>query len=302
MKIDHLISFLFILGLSFQAQAQAQAPTDAQHPGSKIYDFDFTEQKINCNRRQVLIYLPEPLNSQTAVVAFGHGQSLNESHYVETYKHLAKKGVAVVHTDYSTGFFDTNWTRMAKDYTAQLKCVLDQIPELNKNAVVYSGHSKGAYVAGVAAGLAFKLNTEPKPASVVLLNAAGFDLDALKFLDPKVEMTVVFSDKDSIVDQEISDKIFLFSPSQKKQFIMLKSYPRSSGQALDANHFWPLTKRSLLGGTTENSLHHHGSWKWLVAAAEDALAGAEGLHPYLYGSLTEDKGLDNLSDTVIKNF
>lgn len=300
MKIHQLIYFICFFGLSFQTPAQV--PTDALHPGSKVYSYDFSEKKINCNRRQVLIYLPQPLNSHTAVVAFGHGQSLNESHYVQTYIHLAKKGIAVLHTDYSTGFFDTNWTRMARDYTSQLKCVLDQITELNKNSVVYSGHSKGAYVAGVAAGLAFKENLEPKPASVLLLNAAGLDLNALSYLDPRVEMTVVFSDKDSIVDQGITDELYSSSPALKKQFIMVKSYPRSSGQALNANHLWPLTKRSLLGGTTENSLHYHGSWKWLVAAAEDALDGAEGLHPYLYGSLAEDKGLDNLTDKVVRSF
>jgi hypothetical protein len=300
MKTYILLFIVFILG--FQFQIQAQAPQDALHPGSKIYTYDSAERKINCNRRQVLVYLPQPLNPGTAVLAFGHGQSLNESHYIQTYVHLAKKGIAVVHTDYSTGFFDTNWTRMARDYTSQLKCVLDQIPELNKNAVVYSGHSKGAYVAGVAAGLAFKENLNPKPASVLLLNSAGLDLNALNFLDPKVEMTVVFSDKDSIVDQDISDELYSSSPSLRKQFIMVKSYPASSGKALVANHFWPLTKRSLLGGTTENALHYHSLWKWLVAAAQDANNGAEGLNPFLYGNRTEDKGLDSLTDTVIKNF
>ncbi len=296
-------SYLVVFICSFLFNSVfALVPTDPKHPGSQIYNFQFTEAKFNCAKRNVVVFLPQPLNLGTSVIVFGHGQSLDVEHYRDTYIHLAKKGIAVIHPSFSTGFFDTNWTRMGRDYINQAKCITDQIKELNVNSVVFSGHSKGAYVAGVAGGLAFKESLALKPSSVLLMNAAGLDPQILKSLDPSVEMTVVYSDKDSIVKKQISEDLYSLSPSFKKQFILVKSYPKSSGKIFEADHFWPLTKSTWLGGTTANPLHYNGSWKWLVSAAEDYDLGSNGTNPYLYTSLASDKGIVGLVDDIARNF
>ncbi len=309
MKIKNILLVFPSLAFSFSVWSQnlavSQADlslTDVGHPGSEIYDFNHSEKKYKCSKRDVFVYLPQPLKEDTPVVVFGHGQALNESHYLETYVHLARKGIAVIHPEFSSGFFDTNWKRMARDYVNLVNCVTDQVAQLDLNAIVFSGHSKGAYVAGIAGGLAFQENLSPKPASLVLLNSAGLDQSILSNLDPYVEITVVYSDKDKTVDRNISEDLYQFAPSLKKQFIEVISYPKSSGLVLKADHFWPLTKPTWLGGATKNLLHNYGSWKWLTSAALDAKDGASGTNPFLYGPLTTGKGVSGFEDKLIRNF
>jgi alpha/beta superfamily hydrolase len=296
-----LVQFILIS----TASGNLTSPSDKSHPGSLIYDYGYESISIkSCIRgRETILYKPKPLNSNTPVIVFGHGQALNESHYKDSYVHLAKKGIAVVHVDYSTGFFDQNWIRMAGDYIQLAECALSSEPNLDQNAVVFSGHSKGAYVAGIAAGLAFQKNTKLKPQSALLFNAAGLDLNILKHLNPDIEMLVVFSDKDTIVEKKISEDLYKFSPSLKKQFIEVKSYPSNlAGKAIKADHFWVLTKGSLLGGTIANPLHYYGMWKLLIGLADDASSGGRGENPYAFGNESVDKGVNGLTDSSIRNY
>lgn len=287
------------------AYGKLSSPMDKSHPGSLIYDFGYESLTIrSCLRgRETILYKPKPLNTNTPVIVFGHGQALNESHYKDSYIHLAKKGIAVVHVDYSTGFFDQNWTRMAEDYIKLADCAVSSEPNLDRNAVVFSGHSKGAYVAGISTGLAFQNNTKIKPQSAILFNSAGLDLNVLKNINPDVEMLIVYSDMDTIVEKKISEDLYKFSPSLIKKYIEIKSYPSNlAGKAIKADHFWVLTKSSLLGGTTANPLHYYGMWKLLIGLADDASSGGRGENPFAFGVESTDKGVNGLSDFSIKNY
>ncbi|MBY0384064.1 lipocalin family protein [bacterium] len=273
-------------------------PLDVAHPGSKIYSHTFQKQKATCQKRNVDVFLPNPNNPQEKfpVIVLGHGQALGLANYQATFEHLAKKGVAVVFPQYSTGFFDQDWQRMGTDYALMADCAVKQFQaQLMTNEIIFSGHSKGAYVASVAAGLVEKLNVSFDLKHTLLFAAAGADQKTLPQIPASSALTVVYSDADTIVEKKFSDEIFNKSGASKKQFILLKSYSN-----IKADHFWPLTKGSAFGGGNEGPLHYYSLWKWLGAAAEDLKSGSPFTHPYLYGSLTTDKGLSEVQDDLKK--
>lgn len=272
------------------------APTDPSHPGSKIYSFAVSEKSGDCSGRKYTLFLPTAPNKKLApatsaawpVVVFGHGQALDVQHYRGTFEHLAGKGVAALYPVYDTGFFDQNWTRMAKDYVELTQCALRQHPSLDPKRIVFSGHSKGAYVASIAATqVTTRSSLELK--QVILFAPAGTDETSLSRWSPELPLTVVYSDQDRIVSRDISETIYSKAASRKKQFIFFKSFTNQASRPLAADHFWVLTRRSSFGGGPESSFHYHGSWKWLVAAALD-------LEEDLFGERALDKGLPGFRD------
>lgn len=56
----------------------------------------------------------------------------------------------------------------------------------------------------------------------------------------------------------------------------------------------------IFGGGDETALHYFGEWKWLVAAAQDLNDGGTFTKPYLYGDLAGDKGVNGLTDDVMR--
>lgn len=286
----------------FQTQALPAAPTEPSHPGSKVYEFGVQESEIKCNGRAVQVFLPtSPQGNigQKPVIVYGHGQALDVSSYRATLQHLAKKGFPAIHPIYDTGFFDQDWTRMGQDYISLTDCALKQFPtQMDPNRVIFSGHSKGAYVASIAAGLAFRGNGV-KPASVMLFNAAGADTSTLGSIGADVPLTVIFSDKDTIVEENLSRTIFQRAGSSKRQYILLRSYTASQGGGnLNADHMWPLTKKGFGGGGPESAFHYFGSWKWLTAAAMDLAGGSRVQQPHLYGELAGHKGVSGFQDNI----
>jgi hypothetical protein len=303
-QIGFVAFFAAMIGVSaVRAAPIPGAPLDPQHPGSKAYSFHSEELKISCQGRAVEVFFPRDSKGLTPpltpVIVFGHGQALDVSHYRGTFEHLAKKGIAAIHPAYDTGFFDQAWERMGRDYIRLTECVLDRYPELDKTKIIYSGHSKGAYVASIAAGLAFDKATRAAPAAAVLFAPAGADETTLTKIGPRVALTVVYSDNDTVVSGDLSRKIFERAGSQFKQQILLKSYtPPATDTKLEAGHFWLLTKSSFFGGGPEGALHYYGSWKWLVAAAQDLNNGGALTHPYLYGAQATEKGVVGISDEL----
>jgi acetyl esterase/lipase len=283
---------MFALLFSVLAFAFPGAPVEETHPGSKVYRFEVEQKKIRCQKRDVDVFLPKG-KSNPSVVVYGHGQALDASHYKGTLEHLAKKGIAAIHPTYDTGFFDQDWNRMAVDYVNLAKCAVDQF-SLDSSRVVFAGHSKGAYVASIAAGLAYGKNMGLQPKSVVLYAPAGADQPSLPMIAKEVSLTVVHSDKDTVVSKDLSNTIFKKAGSEKKQFIRLKSYTDFS-----ADHFWPLTKGSFVGGGPEGPLHYYGAWKWLVAAVWELETGDT---EYLYGKSSLDKGVDGLMDEAERSW
>ncbi|MBC7428846.1 MAG: hypothetical protein H7336_09565 [Bacteriovorax sp.] len=273
------------------------SPSDVGHPGSKIYSYNFKSELIRCSNRDVFVFIPQAnIMSETfPVVIYGHGQALKVEHYQSTMEHLAKKGIIAIFPNYDTGFFDRDWRRMAQDYVGLSDCALKKLSKENKvnpnfENIIYSGHSKGAYVAGVAAGLSFREKLSLLPHGVMLFEPAGLDEEANASVDKEVLYNVVYSDNDKVVSKKISQDIYNQVPSLKKQFLLVKSYPE-----LEAGHFWPLTKPSAFGGTGENALHYYSSWKWLVALAL-------GRDQYLFGNEAIEKGISGISDEIIRNW
>lgn len=270
-----------------------QAPTSPTHPGSKIYPFEVVIKKLSCHGRDVAVYLPEEGSSIPAVV-FGHGQALGLPNYEETLRHLAGKGVAGIYVTYDKGFFDQDWERMGRDYVLLTDCALNEFPEINREKIIFSGHSKGAYVAAIAAGVAEKENLPVRAQSLILFNPVLGKFETLKDITEATPVTVVHSDSDKIVKLEVAREMLKNISSQREQLIILQSFKNRTKLDLEAGHFWTLTKKSPFGGGPENCFHYYGSWKWLVGGALD--------ERYLYGEEAAGKGMDGFSDIVERNF
>lgn len=310
-------------------------PTDADHPGSENYLFQSKEQTIVCKGREISVFLPTqgPQNSGFPVVVFGHGWTLNVEHYRKTFEHLARKGVAVIFPYYDTGLADTEWLRMAGDFTQLATCAIQRSNGvIDSNEVIYSGHSKGAYIASMAAGLP----TPIRPKIVLLLEPADVNEDVLSKMDPSISMTVVYADKDTVTSRETAERTYRAAPSRKKQFIVLKSlnatHPskkpvENEAQVLDpagdrisqsiveakdapvepeklsADHFWPQTEaRFIFGQSQVTNFHYYGLWKWLVGAADDLRDGGHLTNKYLFGAEAASTGIAGVKDEITRNF
>jgi hypothetical protein len=302
-RLCFILILIFVRSVS-GAQALPSSPADQDHPGSKIYQYSFKEKSLNCAGRSATLFLPVSKNifEKFAVVVFGHGQALDIENYRATMEHLAKKGVAAVFPIYDTGFFDQDWVRMGRDYVTLTDCaVRGSAGQLDLNGIIFSGHSKGAYVASIAAGLAVKEGLSIQPRSLVLVEMAGFDSDLSQLIEPSTAVTVVYSDKDTTVSKNISDSFYAKVKSSHKQYILFSSYSHTNPK-LNADHMWPLSKGSWFGGGSEGPFHYYGLWKWLVAAAVDIKNGGLFSNKYIYGPEAGEKGLPGIADQILKNF
>ena len=302
------IRTVFLLSfLSFNfAIGAPDRPSKPDHPGSKVYSHGFELRSLKCSGRDVNVFLPTSADSSESypVVVYGHGQALSLKHYQATFEHIAKKGVAVVFPMYDNGFFDQDWYRMARDFVSLTNCAIQNAgPKLNSNWVIFSGHSKGAYVASIASGLAYREKLSILPQAQVLFELAGFDRDSAASIDPQVATTIIFGDADTTVNRGFSDSLFDSINVQNKQFILVKTYPADGqSKAVVADHFWPQTLGTFLGGGPESPLHYFGAWKWLVGAALDLRDGNTRTNPYVYGQDTADKGQAGFTDELKRNW
>jgi alpha/beta superfamily hydrolase len=293
--------FLFLaISTSALAQELPGPPSFADHPGSKIYAYSVERKDVRCDGRDVAVFYPREIVAQELpLVIYGHGQALGVEHYEQTLRHLAGKGVIAVHPQYDKGFFDQDWQRMGRDFVSVTECALAKLGlQAKPDHVIFSGHSKGAYVAGVAAGVAVREARKLTANAVILFQPAGIDETSWVLLPRDAKITVVHADQDTIVDRGIAEKLYQLAPVERKQLLILKSY----GTKLAAKHFWPLTKKSAFGGTGENAFHYYGAWKWLTAAVWDLQDGDRASTVYLYGDQATDKGLAGLVDDLLRNF
>jgi apolipoprotein D and lipocalin family protein len=276
-------------------------PKEAGHPGNKDYTYGVEKRSLTCSGRKVDVLLPVSTNSveRFPAVVYGHGQAMGLEHYEGTMEHLAKKGVAAIFPTYDTGFFDQDWPRMGRDYATLTDCALKQAgARINRDQLIFSGHSKGAYIASIAAGIAVKENLGVRAKSLVLFHLAGYDAATAVHIEPSTAATVIFSEPDTVVKRDLSDSFYQAVKSQKKQFILVRSY--SGGPVAD--HYWPQTKGNMFGGGPEGALHYYGSWKWLVGAALDLRDGGTFANPYMYGAETGNKGIPGVADQVTRNW
>lgn len=269
------------------------------HPGSQIYPFQFQHKKFRISGRDVDVFLPSGANLnliKTAVV-FGHGQAIGLAGYEQTLIHLARKGIPVIFPQYDKNFMDRDWFGMARAFNEISLLVLARIrPEFEIENLVYSGHSKGAYVALTAASLL----SPKKVGAIVLFQPAGVQKTSLEKLSPEIPLSIFVSEKDRVVKKDIPDSIYNLAPSQKKQLIQINSYinePR-----LVADHFIILSKSYVFGGKKGTSLYHHfGIWKWLIGAVQDLESGGQINNQYLYGSDALTTGLTGFEHFKVKS-
>jgi hypothetical protein len=298
---------IFILAISSvvaKAGNWPDQPQNSSDPGSSQYAFELFHETLVLKGRSVDFFAPkgfQNLNQKLTVVVYGHGQAVPLSSYQDTFVHLARKGVAVIYPQFDTGFFDQDWRRMASDYVNLTTEVIKKYPNhLDANQVIFSGHSKGAYVAGVAAGLpASKLSTAP--AAVILFDPAGYDAEYLKTIDVRIPVTLTWADRDTIIKKSLVQEIYDKLPSQKKQLILVSSYAGANPD-LTADHFFVLTKKFSFGGKDGiTPFHYFGSWKWILGAAWDLENGSGATNPYIYGDQTLTTGAASLHQ-VQKNW
>lgn len=285
------------------AESLPSQPTEPAHPGSAYYPYSLFHETVELSGREVEFFAPAEVkqqNKRVPLIVFGHGQALSADNYRLLMEHLARKGVAVVHPKYDTGFFDRNWQRMGQDYVNLAAAVIRRYASyVNSSQVIFSGHSKGGYVALVAAGLKAQQMTV-KPAAVLVFEPAGYEAQNLGRIDPLVPVTVTYSDKDSIIDESLVKDIYRLLPSKNKQYIRIVSYSGTTPE-LAADHFFPLTKSSLFGGPDGSTpLHYYGVWKWLLGAAWEIQKSAGS--NYLYGEDAADTGVPRLRHTILRSW
>lgn len=298
-KVLSVICFFWSLGAV--SAPLPPAPTDSSHPGSLNYTFSLREETFTVNGRKINVFLPQNATNSTVII-YGHGQATPLSGYLETFRHLAKKGVAVVFPEYDSGFFDQEWVRMAQDYLALTRATLSKYSvELDKSKVVFSGHSKGAYIALMAAGLT-SFKDYVRPGSLVLFAPAGYNEDLLKTIDVDVPVTIAHGDSDSIVSESMNKEIYEKLSSKHKQFVNVKSYAMTNPQ-LKADHFFVLSDSFFFGGKKGISpFHYYGAWKWLLGAAWDLSEGATVSNTYAYGKEAESTGIEGSQHFIIRNW
>ncbi len=304
-KISALsILFVAIAPLAFanlKKQNLPARPIEASHPASSSYNYQVKRSTVKINNRQVDIYLPESASGaqpeKFPVLAYGHGQAIGVEGYDLTFKHLARKGIAVIHPMYDSGFFDQDWRRMGRDFNDLVdKAIAQFANQMNRDAVIYSGHSKGGYVALIASGLS---NSPVQVDSVILFAPAGYDAEVLKSMSPDVPLTLVWPEADSVIKKDAVREIYDRSPSRFKQFIQTKGY-----DTLKADHFYPLSKSFFFGGRDgESTLHYFASWNWLVGAVWDVTQyGSQRQSPYLYGAAAAETGIQGQQHQITRSW
>jgi len=281
------ILFLGLFSLSSLICARAERPiwpTMPDHPSSQEYRYSFSKESYRVERRDVIVYLPVAIDDSNQknfpVIVYGHGQALDFDAYEKSFIHLARKGIAVIFPQYDKGFFDQNWKRMGRDYVNLTANALARYSNLDDSEVVFSGHSKGAYIALMAAGTPKSL---VKPKSLLLFTPAGFDESYLAEMDASIDLSVFWGQGDKIIKKELVEEIFEKSPARRKQFIEIASYPD-----FEPGHFYPLHKRKIFGGYDGvNAFHFYGVWPWAYGAAKKDGS------IFLYGEQASDMGINN---------
>lgn len=278
-------------------------PENVEHPGSTYYPYELFKQRVNIDGRPVDFYAPanQTQNTKAPVIIFGHGQAMDSSYYELLFEHLAKKGFAVISPEYSKNFFDMDWKRMGADYAnLSLKAMAQFSNYVDATKVIFSGHSKGGYVALMAAGIP-QNEMKLAPSAVLVFAPAGYDAARIKNLSYEMPVTIVYGESDTVIKPDLIQKIYSSLPSKYKQLITVRDYATSP--ALEADHYFVQTKKFLTGGRDGLSpFHYYGAAKWLVGTAQDLSAKTPITNPYVYGDETSSKGLNGLTDKVDRSW
>jgi hypothetical protein len=238
--------------------------------------------------------MPENINEDIPLVVFSHGQALKLDNYELLFERFTGLGFAVLYPKYDRGFFDTNWERMGEDYDNIVLHILEKYPQINRDKVVYSGHSKGGYVGLMALGHRGLQNSAGlsswSPVAALFYSPAGFEEDALIAINPNLPVHLIWPKEDNIIKESLIDEIYQKLPTSLKQKVVVQGY-----DDLEAGHFFPLTKRAIFGGDNGISpFHYYGVLPWTFGAIEG--------NEYLYGDLVQDSGDSKRPHQVTRSF
>ena len=277
------------LSFAWGQTPELEAPTDPLHPGSEIYPYRYSVNHFSCHGKTGTLFLPRNRGEESkkfSVLVFGHGQALSLRYYKKSFAHFAGKGLAVIFPDYDHSFFDQNWRKMARDYVEIADCALRENPDLNQENVIFSGHSKGAYVALLAS----TVGPPVSPGSVLLFAPAGYDPEWIQKMNPQVPLSIFYGERDQIIKPNLIREIFEKSSSRHKQLITLRSFDRNNVK-LPADHFYLLSE-NFFGKKWVGPFHFYGFWSWILGAAWDLKSGGHLKNPYLYGDKALSDGFE----------
>lgn len=259
-------------------------PDDPAHPSSPIYGYGSKRVVKKFKNRNVSIYFPihhgEKIKNATTII-FGHGKLAPRFTYEKMFRHLNGKGIAVVYPQYEKWALDSRYSRMAKDFADLSQFALETESQyLNDEKLVFSGHSNGAFIALLSAGMPQserKINAK----SLVLFALPGWREASLKRLDPELNVSIISGDNDKKTPFKLGQKIYEKIKTYRKQHIILKSFNTHDSSFL-ADH--GAARTYSWTGPRINILHYHGYWQYLSSAALALDNPSSGVAEYLYGS------------------
>lgn len=297
--------------------------TVAGNPGSSVYPFNsFTvTDTTSADGKKIRIWVPTGLSGKRPLVAFGPGKSLgNPANYQALHEHLAKKGLIVAHIQFEGGFFDTDFVKFGRWFNNAVAKVVSTVSAVDATQIYYGGHSLGAQVSVIAAGLATGAdvgNAILDPRGLLLMSydnsrgpSNGGDLNnpasgyAVK-VGNAVQACILEFEDDTIAGpsktyaQALYDKL----PCTRKQWVRVRGKNLGSTYALVADHNTPMTGGSApfgIGGTPKlNALDWYMSFKVLAGIPLVNAGIAPSVGDYVYGSRLIEGGV--ASDGVALN-
>lgn len=213
--------------------------------------YEFKHVRNEVDGRDIDLYLPlqKSEGELFPVIVFGHGWAFSVRHYEEMFTHLASRGIAVIHPMYERGSFDISWERMARDFSSLALKTISECITIDKQRITYAGHSKGGYVALFAASLA-----KSAISNVVVFAPAVFNQETVERLPKETDLTVVWGESDNIISRDIVEDIVEHASSDAKKLVIVED-----SEEQKADHYFILTKRTLIGGTNGLNSYHFDS-------------------------------------------
>lgn len=299
--MNKLLFVLLVISLKLFAAFTIAPPSEVDHPGSLFYKYDdYTVHNYFYNGRKSVLYLPKgtSLQNKLTLIVFGHGYGAIRYTYSTMLKHIAKKGFAILFISYDKNILDADYKRMAVDYKTITVNVLKKYEHyLDSNKVVYSGHSNGALVATMAAGLIEPfINFSPKQLTVF-----GIPLLKIEFLNRLSQNLVcnfITGESDESTPPSNAQYAYNNATCLKKQFIIISSYFNLSKPIIaDHGSFRTMGWR----GSQVGPLHWYSYWKYILGSAIDTSEGSKAENKWLYRIEAEDTGASDVKNIIFNS-
>ena len=287
-------------------------PTRPDHPGGAAYAYSAARRAVPAvGGFGLAYYVPTPARgaaSRYPVLVFGHGYGLYggsitalgrpvDWYYAAFLRHLARKGYVVAFPQMQAGPFDGDRPAQAARYLDAVAWLAAHVPEADTARLVFAGHSMGADVALLAAGLAAR---EPRYRRFVprdVLAMAPVDEAVLRpylaALPSAVGVTLLTGDADTVVPPSNAVGIDRALRVRRHQVIELTSDTLVT-PPLVADHNLSLSGGRVpgdLGGVPRvDALDWYGSWKLSVGLLDSDFRGGD--PAWIWGARRLEGGVD----------